>query len=217
MRRVFIFLFNLIFPKNDREIFLETLTSRNLLATCAKFNTINGLMSDFANTNSVRAIFSYRDKLIKEIIWQMKFCGNRKCAKLCGEILSGSLCEMCATEKFILLPIPIHKRRRSERGFNQCELMCEEIIKENKIIYEPNLLLRKIYKKKQSWGDKKDRVKNISGVFEINQKKFPENYVSGKSFILIDDVITTGATVNEARRLLTEAGAKKVLIFVFAH
>ena len=128
------------------------------------------------------------------------------------------------TNHIVMIPIPLHPKRFAERGYNQCEWLCEEIIKnicaENemnsnvpKIFYNKKILRRIKYRTKQSWSSRKERFQNSGGIFAVDD----ETCVAGRTFILIDDVVTTGATLNEARRTLLAAGASKVFCFVIAH
>ena len=172
-------------------------------------------------------IFSYQTPLVRKIIWQMKFRENKWAAKILGKFLAEIFIKNSFlinssknfTEKIILIPIPIHKKRYQQRGYNQCEWLAKEMIKNlpksmrEKIIYNPQILKRVLYTEKQSWHNEKDRKKNIKGVFKINSKINLFN----RTIVLLDDVYTTGSTLLEARQTLEKAGAKKVYALVVAH
>lgn len=172
-------------------------------------------------------IFSYQTPLVRKIIWQMKFRENKWAAKILGKFLAEIFIKneflinssKNFTEKIILIPIPIHKKRYQQRGYNQCEWLAKEMIKNlpksmrEKIIYNPQILKRVLYTEKQSWHNEKDRKKNIKGVFKINSKINLFN----RTIVLLDDVYTTGSTLLEARQTLEKAGAKKVYALVVAH
>lgn len=172
-------------------------------------------------------IFSYQTPLVRKMIWQMKFRENKWAAKILGKFLAevfvkNSLFSNSSnnfTEKIILIPIPIHKKRYQQRGYNQCEWLAKEMIKNlpkkirEKIIYNPRVLKRVHYTEKQSWHNEKNRKKNIKGVFEINSKI----NLSNQTIILLDDVYTTGATLLEARQTLEKTGATKIYALVVAH
>jgi ComF family protein len=108
-----------------------------------------------------------------------------------------------------IVPIPLSKGRRAWRGYNQSLLLAKEIGKRTGIeIWE--ILKRKRGSESQvQSGTKEKRQANIKGVFETD-KSVPEN------ILLIDDVITSGATVLEATRVLKRAGAKKVCVLALA-
>lgn len=189
-----------LFPPSNTWKEISQWQKEDVLQKCQKSNRT------IPNSNS---LFSYKDKYIKEMIWSIKFSGKRYFAKIFGELLYEEIKNIEGT----LVPIPIHSKRKKERGFNQCEWLCEEIKKhdmDNKLIYKPKLLKRKVYKEKQSKSKRSDREKNTVGVFSVKEKIYG-------TVILIDDVITTGATTKEARRVLLESGIQEVLIYTIAH
>lgn len=203
------------------------------------------LLDDFINTNELVAPLDYKNQLVKKLIWQIKFKGQRKYSKVAGQILWRQIKKYLInknikSQKILLIPVPIHKKRREERGFNQCEWLCKDLLKikdnESKkkfnfynnidknyvlfakieFIYESKLLYRKKYTEKQSWNNELARHQNIKNVFSIN-KKILHKYDCENIFIfLIDDVKTTGATISEAEKTLKELGFKKIKSFYVA-
>jgi len=174
------------------------------------------------NKDNVLFLFKYKDNNLKQAIWEMKFKSNRRVAEVFGKFLANKINKLLnAGDKYLLLPTPIHKKRRDERGFNQCEWLCEEIIKNirpnrlSKIKYEPKILLREKYTTKQSWSDKKAREENLKGAFKVSEKNKDE--IVGIKIILIDDVLTTGSTIREMRQTLKESGASEIISIVIAH
>ena len=148
--------------------------------------------------------------------------------------------------KPILIPIPASKTRQKEKGFNQCVLIIRELIKidkernGNNFTSLENFLIKKIDTPHQARvSNRKNRLKNLINTFSVNEsgwlatrnnslrltrtnhsESFPNSQpVTSYSFIIIDDVITTGATMNEAFRALKEAGinTKKIRGFALAH
>lgn len=104
--------------------------------------------------------------------------------------------------------IPLEIRRERKRGYNQASLLGEKLAVELGLAHMNGLLTRRIYRKPQVGLTKKERLRNIRGVFAVNQDVLSEN--KGKSVLLFDDVWTTGATMFEATRVLKKAGIKKV-------
>ena len=112
----------------------------------------------------------------------------------------------------IIGAVPIHKKRKNERGYNQSELIAREIAKSI-----PELQYKKILKKiknnqRQSELKKEERQENVKNVYEIQNRQIIEN----KKIVLFDDIYTTGSTVNECSRVLKENGAKEVLVLTLA-
>lgn len=107
-----------------------------------------------------------------------------------------------------IVPIPLHKKRQNWRGFNQAEIIAESICERAGGKLVADLLLRVKQTKPQADLDEKERIENIRGVFELNPKYQIRN--SKISYVLIDDVYTTGSTIREACKVLKRNGAKVV-------
>lgn len=111
----------------------------------------------------------------------------------------------------IMIPVPMDKKKRYERGYNQTELITK-ILSKKSGLKEENVLLKVKHTKTQSLLTTKERKQNIENAFCI---KNPE-LVKNKNIVLFDDIYTTGATVNEISKLLKEAEAKTVIVLVIA-
>lgn len=116
------------------------------------------------------------------------------------------------TENMILLPVPLHVKRMRQRGFNQSILLAREA---NKVLraspdYET---LKRIRNTNTQTGLKlKERRRNVKGAFEV----LNDSKIKGKDIILLDDVATTGSTINECARVLKKAGCRNVYGLVLA-
>ena len=125
----------------------------------------------------------------------------------------------------IILPMPITSKRRKERGYNQCELLVDEIQKlagENKngFIFEKNLLVRTHHAARQTLKGRTDRLESAKGIFGVNEEvaqKFLAKEFKDFQIIIIDDVITTGSTMKEAIDMLKKAGFDDVRGLSLAH
>lgn len=116
-------------------------------------------------------------------------------------------------DKPTIIPIPLHYRRLNWRGFNQAEIIAEIISEITSLRTENTILIRSSTSRPQAEIDKKsERLKNMDNQFKV----FTDEKVRGKTLLLIDDICTTGATLNECARVLKKAGAKKVIGFVVA-
>lgn len=111
-----------------------------------------------------------------------------------------------------ILPVPISSKRRKERGYNQSELIAKEIAKKTGIDYNNQCLFKTKNIVEQSKLNKEERQKNIQGVYEIRNKPILEN----KQILLVDDIYTTGSTVNECSKMLSQAEPKKIGVFTLA-
>ena len=110
---------------------------------------------------------------------------------------------------FTVSHIPLHFNKMKERGFDQAFLIARQVARVLKLPLEGGLLRRVNATSPQASMTRAERSRNIKGAFEVNR---PE-WVAGKNILLVDDVFTTGATVNEAAKTLKKEGAGKVYVF----
>jgi len=112
----------------------------------------------------------------------------------------------------MIIPVPIHRKKLRKRGYNQSEkfgLGLSEVIN---IPLETKLLIRSIHSESQTHKSKEERRKNVADVFHL----VDPTQVEGKSILLVDDVITTGATLEACGMLLLNAGCKELSIATMA-
>lgn len=112
----------------------------------------------------------------------------------------------------IIIPVPIHYNRKVTRGYNQSALIARDLAKKLGIEYEEKVLYKKVNNKPQSTKNKEDRTENVIGVYYTKN----EEQIYNKKIILLDDIYTTGSTVNECCRILKLAGAKYVDVITIA-
>jgi ComF family protein len=113
----------------------------------------------------------------------------------------------------LLIPVPLHKKRLNWRGFNQAGLLAKDISDAYHMSYRGDVLARIADPKHQAdIKAKEDRINNVRSNFVVTDSAL----VRGRTIILVDDICTTGATLNECARILKESGAKKVIGFVIA-
>jgi len=164
--------------------------------------------------NGLYFTVSYRNKLIKKLIRQFKYEPYIK--ELAEPLTSLIITHFLLLDKGnqirkgkILVPIPLSKRRLRERGFNQAEEIAKNL---SKFLEIPlcNCLVKIKETPSQVDLSKKERRENVKGVFEIDEE------AKDKRILLVDDVYTTGTTMNEAAKVLKEAGAKEVWGVVIA-
>ncbi len=117
-------------------------------------------------------------------------------------------------EDAILVPVPLHSRKLRERGYNQSELVAREIGKRFNCVISTSLLDRTVDTPSQTQFNRKDRYRNLRNAFSINPKGKIE---SSQRYILVDDVFTTGSTLNACASVLRKAGAKQVDVLTIGH
>ncbi len=111
----------------------------------------------------------------------------------------------------IIVPVPLSDQRLKERGYNQSELLSEPLAKMLELEHNTNCLKRVRHTIKQSELPPRERAENIANAFKADS-----SIVFNKSILLIDDIYTTGSTVKECARTLTDAGARNVRVFTLA-
>jgi ComF family protein len=109
----------------------------------------------------------------------------------------------------ILVPVPLHWRRRWKRGFNQSKLICQALAREHGCSVR-HLLWRRRCRRPQVGLTRADRRRNVEGVFALVPGVLWKNIAKDSPIYLVDDVLTTGATMNECAKVLTQAGFSNV-------
>ncbi len=178
-------------------------------------------------------IFDYRHPPIKKALWLFKYKGKKRLAGIFAAVIYERILEelsdLSVMENFnepILIPIPLSPKRYRERGYNQAELICRELIKIDNlhqglaveaninIKLENNILIKPKETEHQARiKDRKIRLKNLSDSFVVINGEL----LKKRNIILIDDITTTGATLSEARSVLKRSGAREVIAFTVAH
>ena len=111
-----------------------------------------------------------------------------------------------------IIPVPISKKRKKTRGYNQSLLIARKIAELTDLELMNNCLVKIKNIIEQSKLNKEDRIQNIQGVYKLKNKQLIEN----KNILLIDDIYTTGSTVNECSKILKQGNPKKIGILVLA-
>lgn len=153
--------------------------------------------------------FSYKDKAVQKIIKAFKYCFIKDLETPLGRLLVGYLEKIgkqINLSDLILIPVPLYKLKYNQRGYNQSELLARQISLFLNSGVSTAVLVKERSTKDQASLENDQRVKNINGVF----KSSGAGAVWNKKILLIDDVYTTGATMNECAKVLKEAGAEEV-------
>lgn len=230
---------NLIYPPVCA--FCGKLDENYLCENCEKeLKTIEQVHIDKYNSknkyyNEHIYLFKYEDYIRKKII-SYKFDDKPYYYKTFVKILlkNKKICEILKSYD-IIIPIPIHNKRRKERGYNQTELIAKEIVKEleeryvqkqeiqknynisnnaENLIYL-DILLKSKNSKPQSTLNKKQRLensKNVYGIRKIEQIRL----IANKNILIFDDIYTTGSTANECAKIIRQLQPKKIGILTIA-
>ena len=150
----------------------------------------------------------YYDSVIRKGIHNLKYNGYGKCGEFLAMEMAEVICRDFANEEpdFITC-VPMSKKRKREKGFNQCECLIRHIGKVFGYKPVPRLLIKTKHTPTQVNLKYEERIKNLKGAFKVNEKYD----IKGKTILLCDDVITTGSTLSECSRTLKKAGAERVI------
>lgn len=157
------------------------------------------------------SIFKYEPP-ISTLITNLKFKNQKYLAKYLSNFLVDKFLEM-EIEVDYIIPVPISEKRFKVRKFNQTELLCSTFEKELNIKIENNLVARVKDTPNQTSLNRRERLINLKDCFKVLNKQ----KVKGKTILIVDDVYTTGATINEIATVLFNAKAKAVYGLTVAH
>ncbi|MHB1316850.1 MAG: ComF family protein [Minisyncoccota bacterium] len=212
IKNIFSYIFEWLFPPRNTEISTQSFKPENLL-TIPRAKEID---------QNTFALFSYKDIRVTSLVWEIKYHKNKTALSHTTPLLTDYIIEEYSERSLfenwntcLLIPVPTTKKQKNKRGYSHTEFICENIIKllPKNITYSPNILEKIIDTPAQhKQKDRRSRLKNLRGTQKVSGKIEPNT-----SVILIDDVTTTGATLNESKRALKEAGVKNIISFTIAH
>ena len=149
---------------------------------------------------------------IKQLIHRFKYGGISYLSRTLGWWMAQAFEQRCGWKVDVIVPVPLHPRRQRQRGFNQSALLAKELGKYIGVPVNERALIRKKYTPAQAGLNKFQRMQNLQGAFEVREIEA----VRGKSVLLVDDVFTTGSTVDECSRALLQAGVQRVYVLTLA-
>ena len=153
------------------------------------------------------------ETIIMEAIHQFKYGHKLAVGEALGVLMANFSFPFFDCQGYdLMLPVPLHIKKLRERGFNQSLLLARQLANKWTIPVDFSLLKRQKFTLSQTGLNKKEREENIRGAFVVSDKK----KVTGKKIILVDDVYTTGATLNECAKTLRKAGAVEVAVLTLA-
>jgi len=153
--------------------------------------------------------------VIKELIHAFKYQGKEHLAPTLTRLMIEFIEEYNLPMDFLdlVIPIPLHKTRLREREFNQAQILSNHIAGKFNKIALPEALMRLRHTKTQTELEVNQRLLNVKGSFAAAKKED----IKGKNILLVDDVLTTGATCSEAAYALKDAGANIVFVLTLAN
>lgn len=187
---------------------------------CTKCGTLLRMIEDgpicqqCKNTNYYfdRAISIVKyEKDVKTLIYKLKYSNHTYLATTIGCIMADKL-KQEGIEADIIIPVPLYKRKEKERGFNQAILISKYMAEKANISLNTDVLLRIKNTKVMHNLTRRERLENVDGAFEVINREI----IANKDVLLVDDIFTTGSTVNSCSKELIDSGAKSVTVLTFA-
>ena len=156
--------------------------------------------------------FGWYEGTLRGLIQSLKYDGVRPLAMPLGEHLADATAKLDSKEFDLILPVPLHSKRQRRRGFNQATLLAQQVSKCVEVPVGARDCVRVRDTPPQTGLRAAERRKNMAGAFHVPS---PQR-VKSRRVLLVDDVLTTGATANSCARSLLEAGAEAVWVVTLA-
>jgi ComF family protein len=149
---------------------------------------------------------------IQQLLHQLKYEGNEAVGLLLGELYGEELAKHYSGKWDLITCVPIHLKKHRKRGFNQSHLISEGLSLKLNIPFQP-ILEKSVNRKSQTRKHRIERFENVESTFALKE---PIQDLSGKRILLVDDVLTTGATLQSCSKPLQEAGAEISIVTIAA-
>lgn len=162
--------------------------------------------------DKARALWEYDDACSK-LITRFKYGDATHLASYLGSMMLGLL-DNHMLKADMIIPIPLHAKRLRQRKYNQSALLAQWLAHKIQIPYRYNSLIRTLYTPPQVTLNFSQRQQNVDNVFTVREHHIAN--IKGQHIILVDDVMTTGATICSATKTLKEAGAARVDVILCA-
>lgn len=197
---------NLTLSKSENLVCSHCLS--NLNRTNLHRDQPNQLHRRFFEIPNLHYVMSYtwfqKDTAIQELLHQLKYEGNEAIGLLLGEYYGKELSQYFFGEWDLITTVPIHYKKQRKRGYNQSDLIAEGMSLALNIPFEP-LIVKAVNKKSQTKKDRLERFDNVESSFQLLN---PNRSLRDKNILLVDDVFTTGATLQASSQPLIRAGAE---------
>nr|WP_315151823.1 ComF family protein [uncultured Flavobacterium sp.] len=158
-------------------------------------------------------LYFHKKGMVQELIHNLKYKGHEEIGTFLGEWYASDLNNSSLPKDIdVIIPVPLHKKRLRKRGFNQVTNFGAALSENFKIPLNDSILMRKVYSKTQSKKNLLGRTEGIETVFDVTFSEKDAN----KHYLLIDDVLTTGATLEACSKALLKIPGAKISIVCMA-
>lgn len=160
------------------------------------------------------AFFKFaKSSRVQHLLHNLKYKNHPEIGVMLGKVYGTKLIDSGLSSEFdLILPVPLHESRKRKRGYNQSAKFADGLSQKLNIPFTDSLLTRAVNTQTQTRKTRLNRWQNVSDVFQIKDN----NEIKGKHILLVDDVITTGATIEACGQKLLENGCEKLSIACLA-
>ncbi|MBC7921991.1 MAG: ComF family protein [Ferruginibacter sp.] len=150
---------------------------------------------------------------VQQLLHQLKYNDQREIGETLGQWYGFELTEHGFAEKFdLILPVPLHASKLRKRGYNQSDCFAKGLSEGMRVAWSPDVLRRTVATPTQTKKKRLERWQNVDAVFEVTN----EDFLRGKRILLVDDVVTTGATLEACAQELYRVACAAVSIATIA-
>lgn len=194
-------IFDWIFPPSGEEMCVRSLSPAKIEA-----------LYKYVRVKNMEVLTAYQNSNVRALVHEAKFHNNNEAQILLGMLVQKYLKDH-PNDYDIIIPIPLSKKRLRERGHNQVLSILKNLKFESNITIATDTLLRTKNTRPQTELAKEKRINNMNDAFDVSKPEL----INGRRILLIDDVVTTGATLNVAKASLLQHSPTSVTCLALAH
>lgn len=158
-------------------------------------------------------LYFHRGNKVQQLMHQFKYKGKKEVGQVLGSMYGQTLANMdCWNTDCILIPVPLHPKKLHKRGYNQSEWIAKGLSDSLQIEYRNDILIRTVESSTQTKKNRFERWENVSSIFSV----LHASDITNKHIILVDDVVTTGATIEACAATLLAAAPCKISLLALA-
>lgn len=203
-----------VLVKGERQVCLACLMDMApTMYSAVRDNPVERMLLGRIDIDAATAIYHFhKDNVARKMVHAMKFHGNSELCRLMGRQMGLELLRSARFDDVdVLVPVPLHWLRRMKRGYNQSELLCRGIAEVMPREVNVTAVVRHRYTRKQSRRKGAERADNVAGAFRVRHA----DELVGRHVLLVDDVLTTGATLSACAEAIATVPGVKISVATF--
>lgn len=175
-------------------------------------NDLNKIFWGRVDVEMIAAYYHFTKKSkVQKLLHQLKYKNNKRVGEMIGLLYGFDLKEVNSFSQIdLIIPVPLHPKKMKKRGYNQSEWFANGLAKSMKIDVNTDVLYRKVDSQTQTKKSRFNRWENVGDIFGVKN----EMKIKGKSILLVDDVVTTGATLEACAQVLKQCNCKVYMVTI---